>query len=89
VLNVTVPLCPRLSVPVLKESFTERALCGTPSRFVQRTLSPALIVTLVGANAKFWIFTVLVAASCPATAADIPARRKSSVAIVTRRARIT
>jgi hypothetical protein len=89
VLNVTVPLCPRLSVPVLNESFTERALCCTPSRFVQRTLSPALIVTLAGANAKFWMFTVLVAASGPATAADIPARRKSSAATATRRARIT
>ena len=76
-------------MPVLKESFTERALCETPSRFVQRTLSPALIVTLAGAKAKFWMFTVLVAASGPAIAADIPARRKRSVASATRRARIT
>jgi len=86
---MTVALCPRPSVPVLKESFTDRALWDTPSKFVQRTLSPALIVTLAGANAKFWMLTLLVAASGPPTAADIPARKRRSVAVATRRTRIT
>jgi hypothetical protein len=54
-------LCPCESAAVLNPSL-KNALCCALSRFVQVTVSPALIESGVGEYAKFWIVTAAVAA---------------------------
>ena len=56
------------------------ALCAAWSEFVQVMPSPTLIVIGVGLYAKFWMFTLFVAAIGDATAIDGPIMSSANAA---------
>lgn len=83
-LNVSPPLCPCRSTFVVPTPFT-RALWAAASRFVQVTVSPTVMVTLGGLNAKFVMSTGRTAAA----AVDASAMNRSRLAPAAKRASLT
>jgi len=68
--NWSDPLCPCVNTAVARS--LNFALCDAASRFVHVTVSPTVIVGLLGAKAKFWIVTALVAANATSGSASNP-----------------
>jgi hypothetical protein len=85
--KVKLAFCP--SEPLSHTPVFEVLVWATPiSMFVQRTLSPALIVIVAGVNAKFWMVTLPVAVCGAALAVVMPKNRSASVASASRTALI-